>query len=62
MHAHVASDDPFPQLTHNVTYGGWAEAYDRLKAKRMQLERRERLEMEREERLRRQKAKEEFQV
>lgn len=59
---HVPPDKPLTQLTYNVTYGGWAEGYDRLRAKHAMLERRERLEMEREESRRRQKAKDEFQV
>lgn len=46
----------------NVTYGRWAESYDRGMARRASLERRERLELEREENNRRQRAEEEFQV
>ncbi|CAB1098816.1 unnamed protein product [Ectocarpus sp. CCAP 1310/34] len=46
----------------NVTYGRWAESYDRGMARRASLERRERLEIERENDLRRQRAEEEFQV
>ncbi|CAN0473939.1 unnamed protein product, partial [Ectocarpus sp. 12 AP-2014] len=45
----------------NVTYGRWAESYDRGMARRASLERRERLEIERENDLRRQRAEEEFQ-
>lgn len=48
--------------TFSVTYGRWAESYDRSMARRASVERRERLEMEREGDLRRERAEEEFQV
>lgn len=48
--------------TFSVTYGRWAESYDRSMARRASVERQERLEMEREGDFRRQRAEEEFQV
>ena len=59
---HTCRERPLQMSAWNVTYGRWAESYDRSMARRSSLERRECLELEREETERRQRAEEEFQV